>query len=155
MAQTRLSLNKVISEFKQFALDHKMINDFGVGDPWDLAASKQVTYPVMWCTFMPSNMTPSNQRSGNATLKLKMAIIFGDLTQKDESDQTEVWSDQMGVALDFFAWYYQYFQDLDIDAGATTLVPFTESMDDQITGWTMQATIDLPLSSAAWSNVPK
>lgn len=113
-----------------------MISSFGVGDPWDLAASKQYSYPVMWVTPLPSMVSES-------LLELRVAIVFGDLLKQDGSNVVEVYSDQLQNATDFVAWLQADHESMDIGL-TSSLTPFTESGDESITGWTLECTVRLP-----------
>ena len=132
-----MTINQVIEQLREIAINHKQINTFGFNDFPEYGKSESITYPVMWVKQLPSSVDGNN-------LNLKYRLLFADLVHKDDSNQDEVSSDQMQTALDVIAQLQH--PDYEWVYNATSnLEPVFGTLDDEITGWLID--IDLVLDN--------
>jgi hypothetical protein len=125
------SLNQVKSILEKFASDHLQVNEFYLKDPLELLNNAETKFCAMVALFMPSTV------SGNI-VKLKISILFMDLVNKDLTNETEVLSDTLQIALDCRAYLsHPDYDDLFIIADDMQLTPFYEKGDNEVTGWQM------------------
>lgn len=132
-------LNQFKDDLEAIATNHRQINTFGFGDLWevDLSTSTSgIIYPLVW-------VEPGDARfegeHGNI-FKMDFRFFFLDLVAKDESNEVEVYNDQLLVAVDFMTTlntlaYKENFNAL-VKAGVFERVTesFGES-DDGVAGW--------------------
>ena len=48
MASNTPSLQKIISIFKDLAIRHELVSDFGYGPTYNIGASRQMKFPYIW-----------------------------------------------------------------------------------------------------------
>ncbi len=123
------SLNQFISLLNSLASAHEQIKTFGEGDVWEIGASEAVQYPLMWAVPQPSS-------TAQKLLNMKFSIIFADILDTDKSNEQDVLSDTMQMALDILAQLNDpdYADNFILDPNAS-LTPFTEKFDDDVAGW--------------------
>lgn len=106
-----VSLNKMINWFQLFQQNHRFLNDFGFGEPYDIGTSRQMKFPYMWVTMNEDSSiaTASNVRS--AIPDFSFSILFMDKINIQENylDQNGFQSDNSQEILSDCV---QYMQDL-------------------------------------------
>jgi len=123
------SLNQFVSLLNSLASAHEQIKTFGEGDVWEIGASGAIQYPLMWAVPQPSS-------TAQKLLNMKFSLIFADILDSDKSNEQDVLSDTMQIALDILAQLNNpdYTDDFILDPNAN-LTPFTEKFDDDVAGW--------------------
>ena len=131
-----LSLNQIVLKLQNLQENHGQLNDFYFGNPYEIGASNPVTYPLMAAALNPGNLSKRTQ-------SMKLLLVFADLVNKDESNETEVLSDMQLVAMDIYAQLWEYLDDNNISLSPdATFSSFTESWDDEVSGWQIEISID-------------
>jgi hypothetical protein len=131
------TLNQVKAKLEEIASRHQQINEFGFGDVWEFGAKKSYIFPVMFAVPQPAVVN-------DKIIDLNFNIIFMDLVNKGEGNETEVLSDMLQVALDVRAWLLNDdFADDFIVEASSSLQPFTERFDEEVTGWVMALKIKI------------
>lgn len=103
------TLNQVIDIFRQFSIDHPMLNDFGYGQTSDIGVTKQMEFPYMFVTHqLDSTIKIENKTQ---TPELKLIIMFMDKLsdQPQTNDENgfnsnngqEILSDTLQILQDF------------------------------------------------------
>jgi hypothetical protein len=130
----KYSLNQVKEKLNLFASSHLQVNEFSMKDPLELLNNSESKYVAMVALFQPSTIQKN-------IVNLKISVLFMDLVNKDLSNETEVLSDTLQIALDFRAWLDNPdFDDLFIVDDNVPIVPFYEKGDNECTGWQMEIT---------------
>ena len=62
------TVNQLISVFKDISTRHYQINGFGIGDEWEIGASKAEMHPVLWIN--PVTATMPSTDSGYKTFEI-------------------------------------------------------------------------------------
>lgn len=93
------SYNQVLAVFQAIATHHQMIKSYGSGDPAFIAEGIQ--YPLMWVTPDSASIGIDNEGGNNA--KPRFQIMFADLVNEGGTNQNEILSDQLAIALDVIA----------------------------------------------------
>lgn len=131
-----LSLNQIVQKLQDLQENHGQLNDFYFGDPYEIGASSPVTYPLMAAVLNPGTLSKRTQ-------SMKLLLIFADLVNKNEDNETEVLSDTQLVAMDIYAQLWEYLDENGISLSPdATFSSFTESWDDEVSGWQLEITID-------------
>ena len=125
------TLNNIKEKLQQFATDHLQVNEFALKDPLELLNASESRFPAVVCLFRPSNI------QGNYVF-LNIDLLFMDLVHKDLSNELDVLSDQLLIALDCRAYLNnplndEFFTIMD----NANLQPFYEKSDNEVTGWQM------------------
>jgi hypothetical protein len=129
------SLNQIKGKLEQFANDHLQIKEFYTKDPLELLNSAETKFVAMVAVFLPSAIQ-------GKIVNLKMSVLFMDLVNKDLTNEMEVLSDTLQIALDFRAWMDDPdFDDLFIVDDSLVITPFYEKGDNECTGWQMDITV--------------
>lgn len=135
------TINNLVKVFSDIATNHKQINSFGFGDLWEVEASGELKGVAMWLVL-------GDAAINNKTLSNKFTILIMDLVNKDETNENEVLSDTLQIAIDV----YTLLNDNDIDnytiVKSPTFAPFTERFDNEWAGWTLEVTINQPFLNA-------
>lgn len=139
------SQNQIIDIFKDLATRHFQIKSYGFGDLWEVGSAQllynesgnpnKITYPLMW-------VTPQDTRVEKGDSFTTYKILFGDLVKKGELNENDVLSDQDLIAHDIVSLlndpvYTSHF----VVSPTATIEPFTEKLDDEITGVVLTLTI--------------
>jgi len=95
-APRQLTLNQTVALIKQIAKAHAQINTVYFGDVWEFLAQTDNIYPAMFYSLTGSNIS-------GRTLSLNFSLFFLDRQIQDESNETEVLSDQLLIAQDIFS----------------------------------------------------
>ena len=48
MANNSFSVNQIVSIFRDLAIRHEMVNDFGYGPSYNIGASRPMKFPYIW-----------------------------------------------------------------------------------------------------------
>jgi hypothetical protein len=136
------TVNQLIDRFKAFAVGHKYIRTFHVGELQDTDLTKNMTYPIMRLQYNGVNPVPK-QNTYNFTL------WFADLPRrKDEKNQNiqEIHSDMTLLALDFLKEVHNglvLFGD-NVQVGTTTVEAFTDEQHHFVSGVAMDVQLLVP-----------
>lgn len=131
-----MTLNQVLGQLKKFADDHQQINDFEQG-PTDRFNVRETKYPAMWVTVNPSTYAANS-------LQYRFSFIFYDLIFDDYSNELEVQSDTLSIAMDLVA---HLNNNLELDFyifGDPSINFFTERGTDLTAGVILDLTIKDP-----------
>ncbi len=123
------SLNQFVGLLNSMASAHEQIKTFGEGDVWEIGAVGAIQYPLMWAVPQPSS-------TSQKLLNMKFSILFADILDPDKSNEQDVLSDTLQIALDILAQLNapDFADDFILDPNAN-LTPFTEKFDDDVAGW--------------------
>lgn len=129
------SHNQIKALLSTIATNHKQINDFGLGNLWELGAKKEQSYPLMWAELSDNSGVEGKR------LRITYSLYFMDLVDKGENNEDEVLSDQLRIALDVLATLKTpSYEDLFTIDDNAPLTSFTESTDDEVAGWKIDVT---------------
>lgn len=102
-----LTLKQIITKLQELQEDHKQINDFHFGDPFDFGAERSVIYPLMGVQLTSGKL-------GLRTDQMGLSLYFADLVPEDKFNKVEVLSDMRLVAMGIYAQFRDYLQENDI-----------------------------------------
>lgn len=131
------TLNQTIEIFEQFSYKHKAIgknlsrNNFFFGDSWEVGASGNIQYPLVWLSKLPTTY----DKSGMVIHKFQVDI--SDKVNSDESNETNVLSDteQWCFHLVDYLEMIADSQDFIINIGSVSeITDYTEKRDDRVSG---------------------
>lgn len=132
-----MTLNQKVEIFEQFSFKHKSLgknqsrNNFYFGDNWEVGASGNIQYPLMWVSKLPT--TPD--KSGMIIHKFQVDI--SDKVNLDESNELHVLSDTEQICLQLISYIESIAdsQEILINVGnVTDITDYTEKRDDQVSG---------------------
>src|SRR5438552_18643751 len=108
-----LSLNQFTGLLNSIANNHKQLKAFGKGDVWEIGASSEVQYPLLWVVPQPF----ATKFKEAAT---KYSLIIADLVFEDKTNEQDVLSDTQQIAFDILAQLNapEYSDDFIIDPSA-------------------------------------
>lgn len=132
-----LTLNQTIEILKNFTSKHKQLNSFYFGDKWEVGASDNIQYPLLWCSLLDSSIV-------NNLVSYRFQIDISDKVNLDESNETHVLSDCQQIAFDLLNYLEQISDNEDIGITSSkdaTLTDYTEDRDDMVSGWFFELTI--------------
>ena len=130
------TLNQIVKKLETIATNHKQINSFGFGDLWEYTVSANV-HPIFWVELNTAQIDVADQ-----SFKYNFSFYFLDLVHKDETNETEVLSDQALIAQDV---YTLLTDDDEADNflldNSAAIEFFTEKTDDEVSGCKMDVSI--------------
>ena len=134
------TLNQIVTDFQSIATNHLQINSFGFGDVWEIEASGAKTAPLMWLYWRQSN-------TSERIIEHQFTLLFMDLVDKGENNETEVLSDQLLICTDVLALLDDpdYWDDMIIDV-TSGIEPFTERFDNDWAGVSVDFTLRCPFT---------
>jgi len=137
MAVQQLTLNQTVKLIRDIALSHDQINTVYFGDVWEFLAQTDNTYPAMFYSLTGSQISGKN-------LAMDFSLFFLDRQLQDESNETDVLSDQLLIGQDIFSMmrYPKFDWKLDEDV---SIEFFTENEKDYLSGVKLDITINYPM----------
>ena len=147
-----LTLNQTIEILKNFTSKHKALNSFYFGDKWEVGASENIQYPLLWCSLQNVAMTDN-------VVERRFLIDISDKVNLDESNENHVLSDCEQIAFDLLNYLEQISDNENIGlriSKNTQLTDYTEDRDDMVSGFFFEITLsshiagfscDLPINS--------
>ena len=150
MADTTVTLNKLIEEIEAVANAHEMLNSFHYGEFLNIYQSGKIDYNTLLM-----NVNNATLDAHWITMNVELAVM--DKVFKDKSSLNDVESDTLQILTDFYSVITTSFrwQSFSQVAAATPMRKFISKGEDQVTGWgqTVQLKIkrknglcDLPIS---------
>ena len=128
--------NNVIDALKSIGDKHLMIKKVESGDLWDMDLEKNTKYPLMF-------INPDSVSANTNTLLYTFQIFICDLVMVDDSNEQEILSDTLQIALDIITLIKEEQheglytkEDFDIE-------PFTERFDNALAGWVFTLPIEV------------
>ena len=128
------TLSQLITLFEDKKANHAILSEgtFAFKWPSEIGQDTEITYPLWLCWLENSTI------NGN-DFTTSFRMFFCDLTHKDDSNETDVLSEQQIIATDI---YSQLKYDLENYYDATVNVTATledrrHSFNDDVTGWEM------------------
>jgi hypothetical protein len=139
MAIKSLTLNQTVKLIKDIALSHDQINTVYFGDVWEFLAQADNVYPAMFYSLTGSQIN-------GKSLDLNFSLFFLDRQLQDESNETEVLSDQLLIAQDIVSMLR--FPKFDWEIGdSVSLEFFTENEKDYLAGVKADIVVSFPMLS--------
>lgn len=137
MAKT---LNQVISQIKAIATAHEQIKSVWFGDLYDyLSRGDDNKYPSLFLDLTSANIS-------GREINFSFSLYFFDRVLAEQSNETEVLSDQLLVAQDIIAQLRYDYNDFDTDENVQINF-FTEDTPDMLAGVKADITITYPFVS--------
>jgi hypothetical protein len=140
----KITYNQIIKEFQDFATAHKQINEFKVGDLWEVVQKEslaELNYPMLFVQDSPASV-------GDGFITKSFNILVMDKANEG-TIETEVKSDTLLILLDTIAYFEKLYTDnwkfVKIEKSGS-ISSFTERFDDTLTGWTMTMSLKQPLA---------
>lgn len=139
MAIKQLTLNQTVKLIKDIALSHDQINTVYFGDVWEFLAQTDNVYPAMFYSLTGSQIN-------GKSLDMSFSLFFLDRQLQDETNETEVLSDQLLIAQDIISMLR--FPKFDWEIGDNVILEFfTENEKDYLAGVKADVTISFPMLS--------
>lgn len=139
MAIKQLTLNQTVKLIKDIAQSHDQINTVYFGDVWEFLAQTDNTYPAMFYSLTGSQIN-------GKSLDMSFSFFFLDRQLQDETNETEVLSDQLLIAQDIISMLR--FPKFDWEIGDNVVLEFfTENEKDYLAGVKADVTISFPMLS--------
>jgi hypothetical protein len=138
------TLNQVVKTITGLAQSHQQIKTVYFGNLLDfLSKGTDNVYPAMFFDLTGSSI-------GNKTLTMDFSLYFMDRMLPEQTNETEVLSDQLSVAQDIVAMLM--YQDFDfVMSDNVTLQYFTENTPDLLAGVRADIRLELPfLADRCW-----
>ena len=139
MAIKQLTLNQTVKLIKDIALSHDQINTVYFGDVWEFLAQTDNVYPAMFYSLTGSQIN-------GKSLDMSFSLFFLDRQLQDETNETEVLSDQLLIAQDIISMLR--FPKFDWEIGDNVVLEFfTENEKDYLAGVKADVTISFLMLS--------
>jgi hypothetical protein len=132
----QLTINRLITYFKNIATQHKQIRSFNYGPLFDVSNIPNVVYPLLYMVPQSSTITP-----GNLHLVHKLYMI--DLVDKNDGNRLDISSDMFSILLGIRGYIQKDFSIEILPAKETAIEPIFEKFDDEVAGWVMELPLDL------------
>lgn len=139
MAIKSLTLNQTVKLIRDIAQSHDQINTVYFGDVWEFLAQADNVYPAMFYSLTGSQIN-------GKSLDMNFSLFFLDRQLQDESNETEVLSDQLLIAQDIVSMFKHPKFDWEIGE-SINLEYFTENEKDYLAGVKADVTVSFPMLS--------
>lgn len=146
MANDTLSINKIVSIFRDLSLRQKMVNDFGYGPTYNIGASRQMRFPYIWVEQNSTNIEKS--ANGYKEAYITFTVFCMDKISMGDDNYDEIISDTHYI-LDTMIQeisQHKYYIDMNLSIdGTITFDPVVEGTDDNVNGWQADITLKMPV----------
>jgi hypothetical protein len=139
MAIKQLTLNQTVKQIRDIAQSHFQINTVYFGDVWEFLSQPDNVYPSMFYSLTGSQINGKE-------LSMSFSLFFLDRQLQDETNETEVLSDQLLICQDVISMCQHPFFNWNV-GDAVTLEFFTENEKDYLAGVKADITILYPMLS--------
>ena len=141
----KITYNQIVNLLSDFFEAHYQVETFKNGDLWEAIQSnsfKDALYPLAFLVDAGGNTTQGK-------IGLTFDLLCMDLINKNESNENEVKSDTLQILTDTVA-FLEQLRDGDWYSmnvvKESNLSSFTESFDDELTGWKITVTLNQPFN---------
>ena len=149
------TINQILTVLEDVSQRHYQINSYGVGASFEIAASTEVIYPLLWVNPISATMQRGNNNNYaafEATVNLKML----DLVNKDETNENDVSSDTVQMLQDIITEFcsHPYYRESNFQiVGDVNFTPLDEVSDDETNGWECELLFRTPYV-ASYCTIP-
>ena len=140
-----ITLNQLVKIFNDFTVRHYQLKTFYYGDVYKIDTIKDIQYPLLG--VFQGNVSLNKTNEYVRSMSYGFNIIVGDILKNDDTNEQELRSDTLQIIADFVAEINQdpFYQSNNILIETTSVCePFTEKLNDIITGWMVTVTITVP-----------
>jgi hypothetical protein len=148
MANNTITLNRIISIFRDASIRHEMINDFGFGETADIGASRPMLFPYLWIEPTQSRVVQGNTANRYQELYYSFNVYLMDKIQKGDDNFEDTLSDTNYILSTIVREMSQhpFYVDMNVSLlGDIILDPATEAYDDNVNGWIANFTLKVPV----------
>ena len=133
------TVNQLLKLIKDTSENHNQVNKFLFAKDWDFETEGQVKYPLVGVALVqPAQFI-------TRVIEYDFTIWVADLVKKDRSNELEVLSDTIQIAVDIVSDLIQNNQDDEMEITQNiSYTPFTEKWDSEVSGWTFELKIRVP-----------
>lgn len=146
MANNQLSINKIVSIFRDLAVRHKQIQDFGYGPTYNIdSRSEPMLFAYLWLDDIGSVIESTD--AGYKSIYYTFDLYCMDKINKGDSNYDETVSDTNTILNQIIAEMAQhkYYRDMGLNLnGNITMEPVTEATNDNVNGWKATMTLKMP-----------
>ena len=131
------TLNQIINDLTTICSNHAQISQFEFGETFDISASEQQLYPLVWANVLTSTI-------GEKTLFVNMEILVMDIQKGDQSNERDTLSDTLSISQDIYAALTNpIYVDFFYVQPNIVLEPLREAYQDVVIGWKMTLIFEL------------
>ena len=134
------TLNKIVKSLNDISTNHLQINSFVYGEVEDIATSGTTIYPLMFVDPLPAS-------SVGKVLRMGFSVAVMDLVHKGNTNIQEVESDVLLIMTDIIALLQDAEYEFNLDASNIRITQFRERFADEVTGWQMELTFNIPFGT--------
>lgn len=137
--------NQILTALEDIATRHLQINNYGVGDKWEIGA-EELRYPILWVNPVKALMKRGNN-DDYSSFEVSMDLKVMDLVDKSELNENDVQSDTLEILKDViieFSGNPDFVTSRLSIVGDLSFTPFTENTDEECTGWEVNINLRMP-----------
>lgn len=146
MANNTLTINQLVSIFRDLALRHDMINDFGFGPSYNIGASRPMRFPYLWVEQGQAQVLKS--LNGYKENIYAFQIYCMDKINKGDDNYDEIISDTKFILDSIISdmSQHKYYIDLNLSLYQDIVMEVVvEATDDNVNGWIANVSIKNPV----------
>lgn len=146
MANNSFSVNQIVSIFRDLAIRHEMVNDFGYGPSYNIGASTPMKFPYIWVEQGQAQVLKSV--NGYKENIYTFQVYCMDKINKGDDNYDEIISDTKFI-LDSIVSdmsQHKYYIDFNLSLFENiTMDVVTEATDDNVNGWVANISLKNPV----------
>lgn len=146
MANNTLSINKIISIFRDLSLRQEMVNDFGFGPTFNIGASRQMKFPYIWVE--QGSTTTVRSEYGYREIYISLTVYCMDKINNGEDNYDNLISDTHYILDTMISEIdqHKFYRDMNISlVDNITMEPVLEGTDDNVNGWMADMAFKIPI----------
>jgi hypothetical protein len=148
MANNTLTINKIVSIFRDISIRHEMVNDFGFGPTSNIGAERPMMFPYMWLEPSTVTIQKANQAQTYNSLLVSFDVYVMDKIDKGDLNFEDTLSDTNYILNTIVTEIsqHQFYIDMNISTvGDFSMNPVMEDGTDNVNGWKATISLKVPL----------
>ena len=93
---TFYTLNQILNLIEQISNAHPQVHSYNFGQEFEIAASEQEKYPLVWCDVAPATIEQK-------TLSIVVSFLVCDIQTADNRNEKDTLSDTLSISQDIIA----------------------------------------------------
>lgn len=132
-----ISINALSVLFRAAADQHPMVNQYGIGQVYNISADAATTYPLLW-------VVPDGGDMGEEVYTHRFTMYLIDRMKEDFSNEVEVLSDTHQVLTDVLTVMYDWSHDKEYTMQwGGTFSPIVDEQADIVAGHSVQVSFEV------------
>lgn len=136
MSLKNVSTRNLYKVFRDIQLNHKQLNDFGMGDIYRVNERNKLSHPTLWVDLFSANISHN-------LIEIGARIYVFDITDQSDFAEEDVQSDTLHMLNDVITVLRNHYELINEDFTVNSNF-FKHSFNDRVAGWLVEVQLEVP-----------